>query len=348
MSRRCLLSLLALHVATACLEVNVTNKTLLPTSEGADGVKALVEFQPQEGDWGALFEVKREDRVVARITISRNESKMENKPACHDRLAIQCGNDNPNVFDSPWPAAWHSGEVNCLLFRVSDGLITVLQKKNSSEFLHIGSEVCKMNHSGVSFSVSELPHLPAPTLSLGCADGEPHETRKASETSGGVLLTALLCVLLPLAAAITTCLVWFCSRRCGRRFHGVLAVRLSTLPSDEALQSPPDEGLSVRQRPPMPSPRTVFLERRQLRLSSSTSTSSSVLPLLSSSPPSRFDSLSLSFAADLPAAPVEDHFGAAPCAQEKGQEMVPLRRRPSDDEVHTYERITFMSASLFE
>lgn len=97
----------------------MTNKTLLPTSEGADGVEALVEFQPQEGDWGALFEVKREDRVVARITISRNESKMENKPACYDRLAIQCGNDNPQVFNSPWPAAWHSGEVNCLLFRVS-------------------------------------------------------------------------------------------------------------------------------------------------------------------------------------------------------------------------------------
>lgn len=178
----------------------MTNKTLLPTSEGADGVEALVEFQPQEGDWGALFEVKREDRVVARITISCNESKMENKPACHDRLAIQCGNNNPNVFDSPWLAAWHSGEVNCLLFRVSDGLITVLQKKNSSEFLDIGLEVCKMNHSGVSFSVSELPHLPAPTLSLGCADGEPHEapdleTRKASETSGTLYIIIVLLAL---------------------------------------------------------------------------------------------------------------------------------------------------------
>lgn len=155
-------------------------------------------------------------------------------------------------------------------------------------------------------------------------------------------------MLLAVAVAIATYVVWFRRRRCGRRFHGVLAVRLSTLQADEeALRNPSDDSPSVRQRPPIPSPRTVFLERRQLRLSSSTSTSSSVLPLLSSSPHLCLDSLSLSFAADLPAAPVEGHSLAAHCAQERDQETVALRRRSSDEEVHTYERITFMSASLF-
>ncbi|XP_063601601.1 uncharacterized protein LOC134777677 [Penaeus indicus] len=348
MSRRCLLSLLALHVAAACQEVNLTCKTPLPTSEGADGVEALVGVRPQEGDWGALFEVEREDRVVAKISLSLKESKTGSETAYNDRLAIQCGNETPLVFDSPWPTAWLSGEAKCLLFRVSDSLIDVLQKKGSSE-IHIGSGICKINLSNVSFSASNLPHLPAPTLSLGCADGELKNSTEAESgketTKSGPALIAGLCVLLPIAAAIATYAAWFCSRRCGRRSHGVLAVRLSALLADEeALRNSPDEGPSVRQRPPMPSPRTVFLERRQLRLSSSTSTSSSVLPLLSSSPHLCFDSLSLSFAADLPT--VEDHSLAAHCAQ-KGQEIVTLRRRPSNEEVHTYERITFMDESLY-
>ncbi|XP_063601764.1 uncharacterized protein LOC134777829 [Penaeus indicus] len=178
MSRRCLLSLLALHVAAACQEVNLTCKTPLPTSRGADGVQALVGVRPQEGDWDALFEVEREDRVVAKIRLSYKESKTGSETAYNDRLAIQCGNETPQVFDSSWPTAWLSGEAKCLLFRVSDSLIDVLQKKGSSE-MHIGSGICKINLSNVSFSASNLPHLPAPTLSLGCADGE---LKNATET----------------------------------------------------------------------------------------------------------------------------------------------------------------------
>ncbi|XP_047480220.1 uncharacterized protein LOC125032878 [Penaeus chinensis] len=171
MSCRCLLSLLALHAAAACQEVNLTGQTPLPTSGGADSVRALVGVRPQEGEWGALFQVEREDRVVAKISISRRESKTGSEIAYNDHLRIQCGDKTPQAFDSPWPTAWLSDEVKSLLFKVSNNLIEVLQKEGSSE-MHIGSDVCKINLSNVSFSASNLPHLPAPTLSLGCADGE--------------------------------------------------------------------------------------------------------------------------------------------------------------------------------
>ncbi|XP_037800782.1 uncharacterized protein LOC119595736 [Penaeus monodon] len=177
MSRRCLLRLFVLHVAAACYEVNLTSKTPLPTSGGADGVEAMVGIRP-EGDWGALFQLEREDRVVAKINISHRESKTGNKTAYNDHLAIQCGDKTPQPFDSPWPTAWLSGEVKCLLFRVSDNLIHVLQKEGSSES-HIGSDMCKVNLSNISFSASNLPHLPAPMLSPGCADGELNNGTKA-------------------------------------------------------------------------------------------------------------------------------------------------------------------------
>ncbi|XP_042871261.1 uncharacterized protein LOC122252715 [Penaeus japonicus] len=366
MLRRSLLSLLALHIASACQEVIVTRKTRLPISEAADHVEALVGVRPRQGDWGVVFEVEREHRVIASFSISHNENKRENTTTYVDILTITCGENSPLKVASPWPADWLLGEVKFLLFNISKDLLTVHRKVESSRFENVISEPClRTDPSNVSFSASRLPLLPTPTLSIGCTDEEPRnstKTESGDQSEGNTDPTGLiagLCVLFAASAVVVAGVAWRRRRSYGRRFPGGGAVRLSTLPMDEESlpgAPNPDEFPSVRQRPPIPSPRTVFPGRRQFRLSSSGSTSSSVFPLLSSSPPSRFDSLNLSFSAWLPAASSEGSLGPRHCAPERGdeekeeemEEMVSMRHRSSEEERHTYERITFMRESLFD
>nr|XP_027220570.1 uncharacterized protein LOC113812848 [Penaeus vannamei] len=195
----CLVVLLV-DSAQVCQEVNVTCKTLLPISEEADHLVALVGVLPRQGVWGVHFELEREKQVLASFNMSRTEGKRGTTITYSDHLAVSCRNRAALEVPSPWPEDWFLCGVKFILFNISQHLIRVSWKADSAGYQDLATDVCNVNYlSDVSFSASSLRHLPTPMLSLRCADEEPgrsadEEPRDGSESESAVPPVFQLCV----------------------------------------------------------------------------------------------------------------------------------------------------------
>ncbi|XP_063601766.1 uncharacterized protein LOC134777832 [Penaeus indicus] len=206
------LCLVALHVDSAlvCQEVNVTNKTLLPVSEEAGQLEALVGVLPRQGNWGVLFELEREDHVLANFIISRREGKRDGTATYNDYLAVKCRYKAALEVPFPWPTNRSLYGVK-FMFSIAKNLIRVSWKADCNGYQDIATDVCNVNSlSDVSFSASSLRRLPTPTLSLRCADEDPSRSTDAvegTETTPAVspvsqLYVTGLIVLLALALSV--------------------------------------------------------------------------------------------------------------------------------------------------
>ncbi|XP_037800579.1 uncharacterized protein LOC119595530 [Penaeus monodon] len=198
----------ALHVDSAqvCQEVNVTCKTPLPVSEEAGHLEALVGVLPRQGNWGVLFELERENHVLASFSISRREGKRGKTATYNDHLAVKCRNKAALEVPFPWPTNESLYGIKFILFSISKSLIRVSYKAESNGYQDIASEVCNVSClSNVSFSASSLLRLPAPTLSLRCADaeaGEENETESAVSPVSQLYIAGVIVLLAIVLSAV--------------------------------------------------------------------------------------------------------------------------------------------------
>lgn len=106
-----------------CQEVNVTCKTPLPVSEETGHLEALVGVLPRQGNWGVLFELERENHVLASFSISRREGKRGKTATYNDHLAVKCRNKAALEVPFPWPTNKSLYGIKFILFSVSGCLL---------------------------------------------------------------------------------------------------------------------------------------------------------------------------------------------------------------------------------
>ncbi|KAG7159977.1 hypothetical protein Hamer_G017419 [Homarus americanus] len=219
---------------------------------------------PNNQSWVLNFTFRRADELLASVFVShmrRNGSLSQ-----LDVIRIVCEGNEPVDMDDPWPDPW---------LQATPRLIKVLE---SNVFTHICTGKLNSLHN-MSLTVESDPCCPAPTLTVSCDtdNGSPESSspESGSPESSPPWITWLAVSLVISVMVVVVGGVWILRCKCSRKPVQEMIMMPDSSYEEIGQEGPSQEAETPRfqQRKPMPSPRNVFLQRREMR-ASETSTSS--------------------------------------------------------------------------